>query len=135
MPRTTTWPFRFDWPVRAASALAGAVPSTTEVEVGETHLSARYGPWSVRTELANVASVSLSGPYSLLKVGGPARLSVADRGVTFATTTAGGVCISFHRPVRAVDPLGLVRSPGLTVTVADPAGLKAELEAAIRRAR
>lgn len=133
IPRTTTWPFRFDLPVRAASALAGAVPSTTEVEIGETHLSVRYGPWSVRTELENVDSVSLSGPYSLLKVGGPARLSVADRGVTFATTNRGGACVTFHRPVRAVDPLGLVRSPGVTVTVADPEGFKAELEAAVRR--
>lgn len=134
IPRTTTWDFRYDWPVAGASLLAGALPRTTEVEVGETHLTIRYGVWSLRTELTNVAEVSLTGPYSVTKVGGPPRLSLRDRGITFGTTTAEGVCISFHRPVRAADPLGLVRHPGATVTVADPQGLKKELEAAVRRA-
>lgn len=135
VPRTTTFPFRFDWPTRAASALAGALPSTTEVEVGEAELSVRYGPWTLRTELGNVAEVGVTGPYSALKVGGPPRLSLADRGVTLATTTAGGACVRFHRPVRLLDPVGLVRSPAVTVTVADPAAFVAELEAAVRRAR
>lgn len=134
VPRTTTWDFKFDWPVAGASLLAGAVPGTTEVEVGETHLRIRYGVWALRTELANVAEVSLSGPYSPAKVGGPPRLSLRDRGVTFGTTTAGGVCIRFRRPVRAVDPLGLLRHPAATVTVEDPPALKDELEAAVRRA-
>jgi hypothetical protein len=134
IPRTTRWDLRFALPVSAISALAGAVPRTTEVEVGETHLSIRYGPWSLRTELANVAEVSLTGPFSSLKVGGPPRLSLADRGITFATATTGGVCIRFDRPVRAADPLGLIRHPGCTITVEDPEGFKAELEAAVRRA-
>lgn len=134
VPRTTTWDFRYDWPVAGASLLAGALPRATEVEVGETHLRIRYGIWSLRTELTNVAEVSLTGPYSPAKVGGPPRLSLRDRGITFATTTAGGVCIRFHRPVRAADPLGLVRHPAATVTVEDPPALKKELEAAVRRA-
>jgi len=134
VPRTTTYDFRYDWPVAGASLLAGALPRATEVEVGETHLRIRYGVWSLRTELTNVAGVTLSGPYSPAKVGGPPRLSLRDRGVTFATTTVGGVCIAFHRPVRAVDPLGLVRHPAATVTVEDPEALKTELEAAVRRA-
>lgn len=134
VPRTTTWDFKYDWPIAGASMLAGALPRATEVEVGETHLRVRYGPWALRTELTNVAEVELSGPYSATKVGGPPRLSIRDRGITFATTTAAGVCISFHRPVRAADPLGLVRHPAATVTVEDPPGLKKELEAAVRRA-
>jgi hypothetical protein len=134
MPRTTTYDFRYDWPVAGASMLAGAIPRATEVEVGETHLRIRYGPWSLRTELTNVADVALSGPYSVAKVGGPPRLSRRDRGITFATTAAGGACIRFHRPVRAADPLGLLRHPAATVTVEDPRALKAELEAAVRRA-
>ena len=134
VPRTTTWDFRYDWPVAGASLLAGALPRATEVEVGETHLRIRYGVWSLRTELANVAEVTVTGPYSPARVGGPPRLSLRDRGITFATTTAGGVCIRFHRPVRAADPLGLVRHPAATVTVEDPKALKDELEAAVRRA-
>jgi len=133
VPRTTTWSFRYDWPVAGASLLAGALPGSTEVEVGETDLRIRYGVWSLRTELTNVAEVTLTGPYSPTKVGGPPRLSLRDRGITFGTTTAGGVCIRFHRPVRAADPLGLIRHPAATVTVADPKALKQELEAAVRR--
>lgn len=135
IPRTTTFPFRFDLPIAAASALAGATSRTSEVEVGETHLTVRYGPWTMRTELQNVDEVTLTGPYSALKVGGPPRLSLADRGLTFATTTAGGACVAFHRPVRAADPWGLVRHPGITVTVEDPKAFKQELEAAVRRVR
>lgn len=134
VPRTTTYDFRYDWPVAGASLLAGALPRATEVEVGETHLRIRYGVWSLRTELTNVAGVAITGPYSPTKVGGPPRLSLQDRGITFGTTTAGGVCISFHRPVRAADPLGLLRHPAATVTVEDPQALKKELEAAVRRA-
>ncbi len=50
-------------------------------------------------------------------------MSVADRGVTFATTTDRGVCIAFHRPVPAALPQGLVPHPAATVTVADPEAL------------
>lgn len=132
-PRTTTWRFRYDWPVAAASLLAGALPGRSEVEVGETHLRVRYGVWSLRTELTNVADVTITGPYAPTKVGGPPRLSLKDSGVTFGTTTARGVCIGFHRPVRAVDPLGLVRHPAATVTVEDPEAFRKELQAAVRR--
>jgi len=37
------------------------------------------------------------------------------------------VCIRFHVPVRGVDGLGVVRHPGLTVTVEDVHGLVAAL--------
>jgi len=39
------------------------------------------------------------------------------------------VCLEFHEPVTGIDPLGLIRHPGLTVTVADPEGLAAALAA------
>ena len=45
------------------------------------------------------------------------------RGKTFGTTTDGGVCITFDNPVRGLDPLGVLRHPGLTVTVEDRTGL------------
>ena len=31
-----------------------------------------------------------------------------------------GVCIRFAEPVRGMDPMGKIRHPGLTVTVAEP---------------
>jgi hypothetical protein len=58
-----------------------------------------------------------------VKVFGPPHLSIADRGLTFATNARRGVCIRFHHPVAGIEPLGVVRHPGLTVTVDDPEGL------------
>jgi hypothetical protein len=53
---------------------------------------------------------------------------MADRGITFGTNPRRGVCIEFHEPVPAFDPLGLVRHPNLTVTVADPEALLSVLD-------
>ena len=82
----------------------------------------------MRTPRVNVAGADRSGPFAPVKVIGGPRLSLADRGVTFATSTDGGVCIRFHRPVRALLPVGPVRHPALTVTVADPDRLVELLE-------
>ena len=51
---------------------------------------------------------------------GPAHLSFADRGVTFATTTRKGVCFTLREPVPGIAPFGLLPHPGVTVTVAEP---------------
>jgi hypothetical protein len=53
-----------------------------------------------------------------LKTTGPARLAITDRGLTFATNADRGVLISFRNPVRGLDPLGILRHPELTVTLA-----------------
>lgn len=90
-------------------------------------LKARFGPWTLRTDLENVASAERTGPFGTLKTAGPAHLSFADRGLTFATNPDQGVCIRFHRPVGGIEPAGLLRHPGLTVTVADSDGLIAAL--------
>ena len=82
-------------------------------------LDARFGPWRVRTPLANVVDVAITGPYAFWKTAGPARLAITDRGLTFATNGDRGVLISFRTPVRGLDPLGIVRHPELTVTVAE----------------
>jgi hypothetical protein len=100
--------------------LFGIRPETAWVEVGPLTLEARFGPWEVRTPRSNLAGVGLSGPYSWPKVVGPAHVSFADRGLTFATTDRAGACLTFKEPVRGLDPLGVVRHPGLTVTVEDP---------------
>ena len=69
-----------------------------------------------------------SGPYSWWRTAGPARLSLRDRGITFATNGERGLCISFREPVKAIEPFGIVRHPGVTVTVADVQGLKESLQ-------
>ena len=101
--------------------------TTTSVTVERGELRAKFGPWRVRTPLTNVAGTEVSGPYSFVKTAGPAHLSFTDRGVTFATNGERGLCIRFHEPVRAMDPTGRLRHPGLTVTVEDIDGLAAAL--------
>ena len=98
-------------------------PATAWVEVGDEAFEARFGPWRVRTPLTNVADASVTGPYAFWKTAGPARLAITDRGLTFATNGERGTLILFETPVRGLDPLGILRHPELTVTVADTDGL------------
>jgi hypothetical protein len=93
------------------------------VEVGDEAFEARFGPWRVRTPLSNITGVDVTGPYAFWKTGGPARLAVTDRGLTFASNGDRGVLVLFETPVRGMDRFGLLRHPELTVTVADVEGL------------
>ncbi|MGW4065200.1 hypothetical protein ACWEGE_43410 [Amycolatopsis sp. NPDC004747] len=89
------------------------------LELDAAGLRVRFGPWLVETPLGNLAGAEATGPYRALRVFG-VRLSLADRGLTFGTTTQGGVCLRFREPVRGIDPWGRLRHPGLTVTVSEP---------------
>ncbi|RIV41263.1 hypothetical protein [Micromonospora radicis] len=117
-----TFGFRFDRPLRPALALLGVRPSTAWVRVDGDELAVRFGPWRLRTGRDNVAGVETTGPYRWWRVAGP-RLSAADLGVTFGSSTAGGLCVRFVRPVPALLPGDWPRHPGLTVTVADSTAL------------
>lgn len=119
--------FAFDPRYRIAGLPFGVLPATTWVEVGDGRLRARFSWWTLDTSLANVAGVEQSGGYAFVKTAGPPHLSFTDRGVTFATNGDRGVCVSFHRPVPAIDPTGTIRHPGATFTVADPDGFEAAL--------
>lgn len=126
-PRHERFPLRY---AGIAGIVAHAVAPDERrayVEVTDSAFTARYGPWVMHTTLDNIAEVSISGPYHPLKIIGPPRLSMADRGLTFATNAERGVCIRFFRPVAGIEPSGRLRHPGLTVTVADPEGLVASL--------
>jgi hypothetical protein len=101
----------------------GVTPSRAWVRVDERRLAVRYGFFFVEVPLANVSDARVSGPYEWYRAIGP-RLSLTDLGATYGTTAAGGVCIRFHEPVRALRPLA---NPSLTVTVADPEGLAAAI--------
>ena len=118
-----TFPFRFDARYRLLAAPFGISPSRAEVRLGDGRLVARFGPWAVQTPLTNLAGAEVTGPYGLLKTAGPAHLSFADRGLTFASNGARGVCIRFREPVPGISPTGQPLHPALTVTVADVDGL------------
>ena len=111
--------FAFAPAYRLAARTFGIRPATAWVEVGDEALDARFGPWRLSTRLANVTDVAVTGPYAFWKTAGPARLAITDRGLTFATNGDRGVLISFRTPVRGLDPLGVLRHPELTATVAE----------------
>lgn len=120
--------FAFERSVLPASILAGVTPWTSGVTVTDEALEVRFGLWRLNTALANVESVEVTGPYQWLKVAGPPHLSLADRGVTFATSTKQGVCIRFKESVRVLDPTGHLRHPAATVTVEDAEELASLIE-------
>ncbi len=122
-----TFDFAFDPLHRAAARVFGITPNRAGVAVEGGRLLARYGPWRLSTDLANVAGTEVSGPYRTLTTIGPARLSLADCGLTFASNGRSGLCIRFKEPVPGIEPTGRLRHPGLTVTVADVDGLAAAL--------
>jgi hypothetical protein len=117
------FPFAFAPAYRAAALLFGITPGTATVSVDDHELRVRFGLWSLRTPLANVAGVERTGGFSFVKTAGPPHLSFADRGVTFATNSESALCVQFHEPVPAIDPTGRLKHPGATMTVADPEGL------------
>ena len=121
--------FRFDRAYRIAALPFGITPEHAWVEIDGEELSARYGPWRLRTPLANISAVAVTGPYRFYRTAGPARLGVTDAGLTFASNGEKGVLLSFYERVPAIDPLKLIRHPELTVTVADVDGLVTALEA------
>ncbi|GAA2868373.1 hypothetical protein GCM10010517_28120 [Streptosporangium fragile] len=119
MPR---FAFAFDPVWRLPLLLLGVSPERAFAEVGEEGLTIRFGPWLLRTPIANVTGTTVTGPYAPWKAIGP-HLSLADRGVTFGTNTRKGVCVRFATPVPALAPGGFLPHPGATVTVADIEGL------------
>ena len=127
---TERFEFRFEEAYRRPARLFGITPATAWLELDGESLRARFGRWHLQTPLANITAVAATGPYAFLKTAGPARLGVTDRGLTFATNGKRGVLMTFQNPVPCIDPLGLVRHPELTATVADIEGLIERLRAA-----
>jgi len=111
---------------RLPLSLLGIRPRTACVVVDEDGLTIRFGPWRLHSSLDNVRYARRTGPYRDWRVIGP-RLSLADRGVTFGTTSAAGVCIRFVTGVPALLPVRWPRHSAATVTVADPDRLVARL--------
>ena len=118
-----TFDFDFDPAYQAMALLFGVTPGRPGVEVAGGRFVARYGFWTLDTTLDNIAGFEVSGPYRIWTTIGPARLSLSDRGLTFASNRRRGLCITFKEPVPGLEPTGRLRHPGLTVTVSDVDGL------------
>jgi ATP synthase subunit 10 len=111
--------FAFDSRFRPFLALMGVTSGTSYVTLTAARLVVRFGPWTCDTSIRNVRDVCITGPYQWYKAIGP-RGSFVDRGVTFGTTASGGVCVLLREPVPGLTPLGLLRHPGITLTLAEP---------------
>jgi len=105
----------------------GVRPSTDGVTLTDDgRFIATFGLLKVETALDNVDGAHITSGYRWWTAVG-ARLSAKDDGLTFGTNAERGVCVHFREKV----PSMLRRSghSALTVTVADPEGLVAALEA------
>jgi len=116
--------FRFAPSYRLPALLFGITPQTAHVAVTDAELRVRFGLWGLSTPRDNIAGVEQTGGFAFLKTAGPAHLSFADGGITFATNGDQAVCVRFHEKVLVFDPTGrFLRHPGATLTVADPPAL------------
>jgi hypothetical protein len=120
-PGPTQFEFAFEPRYRWLLAGIGVTPSTAYVTLTDDAVVARFGPWSCATPFDNIIGMCVTGPYRGYRAIGP-RGSLADRGLTFGTTTAGGVCLRLRTPVRGLEPTGRMRHPGITLTLADVDG-------------
>ncbi|GAA0968606.1 hypothetical protein ENKNEFLB_00546 [Nocardioides aquaticus] len=128
---TQRFAFRLDPRYKVLGLPFGITAATTGVELDD-ELRVRFGPWRLRTPVANLAGVEVSGGYALLKTAGPPHLSFSDRGISFATNGDRGACVSFHEPVHSIEPTGRLRHPGATLTVADVDGFTAAVREVLR---
>jgi hypothetical protein len=120
--------FAFAASYRLPALLCGITPARALVTVTATELQVRFGAWQLISRLDNINGTEMTGGFRWLKTAGPPHLSFADRGVTFATNGERALCVSFRTPVRGIDPTGIQRHPGATLTVRDPLALKAAIE-------
>lgn len=125
--------FRWDGPFQLASRALLVTPEHAYVGLDDETLTVRFGRWRLETPISNIEGVSITGPYAWWKVIGPPHISFKDRGLTFASTAAGGACIRFKDPVPAALPTGVLRHPAVTVTVEDPEKLADAIADAKRR--
>lgn len=114
------FPYRFDrryiglwWPLGVREGVDG-------VTVTDTSFVATFGRMRLETPRTNVTGAHATLDYQWWKAIGP-RLSMADDGLTFGTSTHGGVCVHFDTRVPRV--IGFKDHSALTVTVDDLDGL------------
>ncbi len=122
-----TFAFRFDSFARPLLRALGVHAGNSVVRLTDDgRFVAEFGRWTVDTPMSNIDCVKVTGPYRRYKAIG-LRGSMVDQGVTFGSSAAGGVCVTFVEPIPKLIP-GMKHHPGLTVTVADPEALVAAVK-------
>lgn len=121
------FPYRFDERWRRLARLFGVRPDIDGVTVTDDRFVATYGRRRVDVPRSQVSGAHVTRDYRWFKAIGT-RLSFADDGLTFGTSTAGGVCVHFEPPISRV--IGPRDHSALTVTVEDLDGLVSDLTGA-----
>jgi hypothetical protein len=98
----------------------GLRPGRDGVTISDDKFRATFGFFAMETPLSNIDGAHITRDYRWWTAAG-VRASLADRGLTFGTNPAAGVCVHFRDPVPS--PLRRKGHPALTVTVADLDGL------------
>lgn len=119
--------FAFDPAYIRILRVLGIGPERSWVELDPSLLRARFGPWRLQTAVKNIRCTEVTGPYTPIRAIGP-HISLKDRGLSFGSNADLGVCIRFHEPVPGPSTMGMVKHPGLTVTVADAESLALAIE-------
>ncbi|MCA1834473.1 MAG: hypothetical protein ABR548_00165 [Actinomycetota bacterium] len=119
--------FAFDDRFRLPLRGLGITESTAYADLGRDHMLVKFGLWTVAMRYDNIDHLQASGPYAWYRTIG-ARLSLRDRGLTFGTNADAGVCVFFKKPVTGFDPLGFIKHPALTLTLADIGGFMNGIE-------
>jgi hypothetical protein len=115
------FPIRIGRNSRAVVRLFGATPSTAYAEIGED-LIVRFGWFSFRTPLANIAGYRVEGPFTWIKAIG-VRQSVRHADLSFCGSDHGAVRMDLKEQVR----WGPRRVPAVWAGADDLDGLAAEL--------
>ncbi len=119
--RVRSFPYRFDnrfkalwWPIGARADRDGVTLTDEDTFI------ATFGRFRLETPLENISGAHITRDYRWWTAIGT-RLSFADDGLTFGTTTDHGVCVHFGERVKRV--LGRKDHSAITVTVDDASGL------------
>jgi hypothetical protein len=124
-PVAQRFPMRLERAWRIPLLFWGVRPSNAFIDLDERRMDAHFGLGSLATELSNIASYELTGPWSWLTAIG-IRRGYRDGDASFCGTNREGVYLRFR---DAVQWGAFFRPHALTVTPDDRAGFVAALEA------
>ena len=93
------FPIRLQPGLRPLVLLFGVLPGRAWVRIDGDRIIARFGFASAETEIANIGSWDITGPYRWWRAFG-IRRTIGKPDLTFGGSAHGGVCLHFREPVR-----------------------------------
>lgn len=114
------FPYRFDRRYRFLWRPLGVREGRDGATISDEEFSATFGRKTLSTPITNLTGAHATHDYQWWKAVGM-RLSLVDDGLTFGTSTHGGVCVHFDDRVKRV--IGPRDHSAVTVTVDDLDGL------------